>query len=244
MKEYSQYIGHRFGRLTVLSILVPSVTSKGTMFKCKCDCGNEKVVRPNWVLRDETKYRVVQSCGCLRRESVKQVKKDLVGKRLGRWTVVSRGSKTNYWKCRCICGTEKEIFRGSLTSGHSTSCGCWNAGSAHNRRGALHHCWNPNLTNEDRRKQKNHWGWQNRVTLGVFKRDDYTCVVCRRRGGELAAHHKDSWDWCVKGRYDMGNIDTTCVPCHIDFHRKYGRGKNTKEQFEEFRRARRCLTAA
>jgi len=244
VKDYSQYIGHRFGRLIVSSVVAPGVIDKGTMFECKCDCGNKKTVRPDWVLRDETKYRVVRSCGCIHKECVKQTKKDLVGKRFGRLVVTGKDSRTNYWLCKCDCGTEKKVFRGSLTEGLSTSCGCNKYNGEWIRRGAEHHSWNPDLTDEDRRKQKNHWGWQNEMTKRVFERNNYTCVVCGHRGGELAAHHKDSWDWCVEGRYDMGNVDTICVPCHTDFHRKYGRGKNTKEQFEEFRRTRQCHTAA
>lgn len=54
---------------------------------------------------------------------------DLSGKRFGRLTVIERGenSKTGqaYWWCFCDCGEVKQ-FRGThLTSGRSTSCGCY-----------------------------------------------------------------------------------------------------------------------
>lgn len=35
-----------------------------------------------------------------------------------------KAEKTNYWICKCKCGTEKEVFRGSLINGDSKSCGC------------------------------------------------------------------------------------------------------------------------
>lgn len=35
----------------------------------------------------------------------------------------SGGLRTS-WVCRCICGTEREIFTGNLTRGNSLSCGC------------------------------------------------------------------------------------------------------------------------
>jgi len=34
-----------------------------------------------------------------------------------------RGTNT-YWNCKCICGVEKFIYAGSLSSGRTTSCGC------------------------------------------------------------------------------------------------------------------------
>ncbi len=56
-------------------------------------------------------------------------KKDITGFRFGRLVALrevgqlSRG-RTMYWLCRCDCGTEKPIARGSL--GRSTkSCGCF-----------------------------------------------------------------------------------------------------------------------
>lgn len=49
----------------------------------------------------------------------------LVGRVFGRWTVVSeiRGRKGSC-HCRCECGQERDIFRGSLVTGASQSCGC------------------------------------------------------------------------------------------------------------------------
>lgn len=57
---------------------------------------------------------------------------DLTGRRFGRLVVISpaesrtppSGGKRRYWKCRCDCGTEKEIAESSLKSGATKSCGC------------------------------------------------------------------------------------------------------------------------
>lgn len=59
---------------------------------------------------------------------------DLTGQRFGRLIVIERGdnSKTGqaYWWCFCDCGEVKQ-FRGThLTSGRSTSCGCYSADRA------------------------------------------------------------------------------------------------------------------
>lgn len=56
---------------------------------------------------------------------------DLTGQRFGMWEVLEKGTvkKTNsgsiiYWKCRCQCGTEKEVRGSDLKNGKSTTCGC------------------------------------------------------------------------------------------------------------------------
>lgn len=57
---------------------------------------------------------------------------ELVGRRFGRLEVIrSDGIRKRdavhsdtAWLCRCSCGTEKTVIGNSLTSGHTTSCGC------------------------------------------------------------------------------------------------------------------------
>lgn len=52
---------------------------------------------------------------------------DLTGKQFGYWTVLEHigiRNKATIWKCRCVCGAEREITAESLTHGNSKSCGC------------------------------------------------------------------------------------------------------------------------
>lgn len=53
---------------------------------------------------------------------------DLIGKRFGRLTVVSREPnnkwKETMWRCECDCGGETITSGKHLRSGHTTSCGC------------------------------------------------------------------------------------------------------------------------
>lgn len=62
MEKFIDLTGERFGRLTV----VERAENKNgcTMWKCKCDCGNEIMVDASCLKRGFTK-----SCGCLRRET-------------------------------------------------------------------------------------------------------------------------------------------------------------------------------
>jgi hypothetical protein len=69
----------------------------------------------------------------------------------------------------------------------------------------------------------------------VRRRDHYTCAICGRRGVVVNAHHLNAWANFPDERYDVENGVTLCIFHHEDFHEKYGKGKNTKEQFEEYR---------
>lgn len=52
---------------------------------------------------------------------------NLLNKQFGDWTVMSLAPKKNgriYWHCKCMCGVERDVLQGSLTTGKSTGCGC------------------------------------------------------------------------------------------------------------------------
>lgn len=46
------------------------------------------------------------------------------GDRYGRWTVIGPSDKPYYFKCKCECGTVKDVYKSSLIHGKSASCGC------------------------------------------------------------------------------------------------------------------------
>ena len=52
----------------------------------------------------------------------------LENKEFGLLTVVRSAGKNRHgqtkWQCECQCGSETTVLTGSLTSGHTTSCGC------------------------------------------------------------------------------------------------------------------------
>jgi len=53
---------------------------------------------------------------------------DLTGLKFGRWIVLEYAGKRgirHYWLCRCKCGEEKVVDGGSLRSGGTKSCGCF-----------------------------------------------------------------------------------------------------------------------
>ena len=114
--------GNKYGRLTVIK----RVENQGnkSMWQCLCDCGNVKNVRA-----DSLKNGNIKSCGCLLREETgRRNFKDLTGQKIGRWTVLGRAENRNKnvnWKCRCDCGTERDVLAVSLLNGLTQSCGCY-----------------------------------------------------------------------------------------------------------------------
>jgi 5-methylcytosine-specific restriction endonuclease McrA len=48
----------------------------------------------------------------------------------------------------------------------------------------------------------------------VFKRDNFTCVICGERGGKLTADHIKPWCLYPALRLDIDNGRTLCRPCH------------------------------
>ena len=77
--------------------------------------------------------------------------------------------------------------------------------------------------------------------LKVYARDNFTCVKCgkpRAYNRKLNAHHLYSFMYNEDLRYDAENGVTLCQSCHMKFHSKYSNRNNTREQFEEFLKAK------
>lgn len=175
-------VGQKYNKLTVVE-KVPSNPPKQIKIKwlCKCDCGNEVVVRGDHLRRGHTR-----SCGCLileinkKRKGVKRPGVGLKGKLNGNW----KGG----------ISTAIQIIRGS----------------------------------------NSYSNWRN----DIFKRDDYTCQSCSRRGCELNAHHISNFSSMFDKEdeilYDLDNGVTFCKTCHNEFHLTFGRKNNNKEQLISF----------
>ena len=234
--------GERYGRLLVLKQVEDK--RSGTFWLCKCDCGNEKIIRKGQLKSGKTK-----SCGCLNAELIRERAKEKrshikIGDKFTRLTIIGESyDKENRflgWKCKCDCGTEKTVGTAGLNSGSTKSCGCLNLELSAERgratAGSNNGMWNPNLTEEDRNRREYAIDKSKVWRKAIYERDRYVCQCCGDFvGGNLVAHHVDGYDWCKEGRFDDDNGITLCKKCHMDFHGRYGYGKNTKEQFLEWR---------
>ncbi len=69
----------------------------------------------------------------------------------------------------------------------------------------------------------------------VFARDNWTCQKCGdNKGGNLNAHHLKNFAEHPDLRFAIDNGITICIPCHLEFHKKYGQSGNDEKQIAEF----------
>lgn len=74
--------------------------------------------------------------------------------------------------------------------------------------------WNKGLGNsnpyERHKKSIEHKNWRS----AIFERDNYTCQICRKRGGKLNADHIKPYALYPELRLDIDNGRTLCEECH------------------------------
>lgn len=180
-----------------------------------CLCGKEKLITPG----NFKKGKRCKECSTLRtankrKHSYSYVKNyfESVGCKL-----ISESYKNNHTPLiyLCRCGREgKTAFNHFLKSKQCAEC------SKDDRSGVNHYKWNPNYNKEQRelsRKTVEYNDWRQ----FVFKRDNYTCNKCCKKGGELNAHHIFPFHKYPKRRLLVGNGITLCKECHTAFHKKY-----------------------
>lgn len=114
--------GKVFERLTVIEFAGMDKVSNISTWKCKCECGEETIVRRSNLTTGKTR-----SCGCLLRE--KDTLEDLTGEVFGRLTVLKYAgfdskNKVAKWKCKCECGEIIITRKQGLKNGTTRSCGC------------------------------------------------------------------------------------------------------------------------
>jgi 5-methylcytosine-specific restriction endonuclease McrA len=79
--------------------------------------------------------------------------------------------------------------------------------------------WNENLTEEDRKKNRETEEYKN-WRLSVYKRDKYSCVICESTK-KINAHHICSYLVNKENRIQVENGITLCLKCHKAYHKKY-----------------------
>lgn len=68
----------------------------------------------------------------------------------------------------------------------------------------------------------------------VFARDGWICQKTGIKGGKLHPHHIENFSSHPELRFAIDNGITLSEKSHKEFHKKYGKINNTKEQIEEF----------
>lgn len=91
----------------------------------------------------------------------------------------------------------------------------WNKGKvgfSYGLKGEYHPFWKGGVTPlfKKIRKSKEYIIWR----VAVFTRDDYTCQICKQKGGQLQADHIKPFADYPELRFAIDNGRTLCISCH------------------------------
>lgn len=133
-----------------------------------------------------------------------------------------------------ICGNEYKKRKYNDSKYNYCSRKCVGIGKSKFHSGENSYNWINNKSAYDRYKDRSLLEYK-LFTKNVYERDNYTCKHCGdSTGGNLNAHHLNGYNWFLEGRFDVNNGITLCDLCHKEFHKNYGNGNNTIEQFNEW----------
>ena len=122
MGKLRDLLGMQFGRLTVIA-KTDRRQNGAVVWLCKCNCGNEVIVKSNSLLANHT-----TSCGCYNKEIISA---NILNQKFDRLLVIEKLDERYSnggiaWRCVCDCGNETIVTTSSIVSGRTTSCGCYN----------------------------------------------------------------------------------------------------------------------
>jgi len=122
--------------------------------------------------------------------------------------------------------------RKSMSDAHIGQKGFWTGKKRPDIAGENCYNWKGGVTPENHkiRHSLEYKLWRK----SILERDNFTCQKCKQSGGYLIAHHINNFADFPELRMNIDNGIILCKQCHLDFHSKYGRHNNTREQLEEF----------
>ena len=201
------------------------------LMKYRCNCGNiSKICFNNF-----KNGRRCKKCGIkkisekfkFKFEDVQQYFKDQ-GCELLEKKYINVRTKMKY---KCSCGDTNYITFYSFQLGRRCKkCGILK------QTGKNNYNYNPNLTDEEREKNKSRMSdidYKNWRTF-IFIKDKRICQKCSQKGYKLRAHHIFSWATHPKLRFDKNNGITLCEDCHKKFHKLYGKTNNNPQQLQKY----------
>ena len=188
--------------------------------KCHC-CGKEFKIN-KYIFEHNKYYYCSRDC----------YKKDVTNIKL-------KGKDSPFYnrvKCNCdYCGKEIEITPCKMKDREKHFCNkeCQTAWQKENWVGENSPNWKHDKTDEDRIIERQYTEYTDMVQEAL-KLANYTCVISGQVGGSLRVHHLNGYNWDIEHRLDLNNVVVITEELHNEFHKIYGKGKNTLEQFKEF----------
>ncbi len=123
--KLDKFVGQKFNKWTILSIIRgKNLNGKAWgKFKCRCECGFEKLVPSGDILKNKSKQ--CRKCSYVERQSQYN---DLTNKKFNKWTVIKYSKRNEeyrkiIWECKCECGRIGLVQGSNLTQNLSKGCG-------------------------------------------------------------------------------------------------------------------------
>jgi len=204
-------------------LMESSYKNNSIKMKYKCECGNISAINFN-NFKNGNRCR---KCSGYEKYIYKEVYNYFKEQHCVLLEVIYKNALASM-KYKCKCGNISKINFNNFQNGkRCKKCGI------KNRSGENNCNYNPNKTDEERelkRDYSEYYNWRK----GIFKKDVYTCKCCFQIGGSLNAHHIRNYSNNRELRTDESNGITLCKICHLEFHKKYGKKDNNRQQLDEF----------
>ena len=222
----------------ILDQALYDATSFGSAQKilCRCDsCAKESLIAKQKIVQ-RGGYRKCHSCTitkhgksrsyiestCISCGKVEHRRHDALTKWSGKCRVCSIKEVSNRPEIRKNASNrarEQVLRQGGIANA--------NKFTSEQVRGSANYNWKGGITSEHMkiRMSSEMQAWR----VSVMERDDYTCQVCKKRGGNLHADHIKPFALYPELRFDMSNGRTLCVSCHRQFGALVFNGKISRE---------------
>lgn len=231
------------------SILTKGILTNGSKIQFKCSCGESGTIWGRSLLVGS-----VPRC------------KSCTSEFLYKGLIARSRNKTSFDRLKIKVGeegvtlrcTEAEFFKSGRANFDCTRCGSiteraphliWKAKHPFMCRSCLkeiysgsnHPKYNHDIQEEERQNKKRRYPWYRKWIRGVYARYSSTCCVTGIKAHlstPLSAHHIYNWRDYPELRSSLDNGVLITRSLHHEFHKEFGKGKNTWEQFDAFYRSR------
>jgi len=231
------------------SVLRRDETKSRRYWICRCSCGTERSVQINNLISGHS-----TSCGCVQKQTAsKRYVKDETGKRFGRLIVLNlvrklKGNKICiYFRCKCDCGNETEVWGPHLRSGRTISCGCYQKDRAietHTTHGLTYTKeymrWQTRKRKEMEKQLDSEWSMEMELFLRNLFQQCVLCGITNTEHIEKYGHplHVDHVEPLYEGNgLKPGNATILCASCNSS------KGAKSLSDLSDFERNRLTLTA-